>query len=1074
MKKLCVLALFVSLCAMVKVRAVENIPFACTFENESDLENWSTFNRDDDEACWGFGKADQGGWGAQSNASADNAATDNWLVSPAIHFAGGGRYELSFMAYTAYYCVEKMQITIGNQPEPEAQTTILQEITIPQVKGYYGYKVSVLLSDIAEGDYHIGIRYYTEAPNSMLVTVKNFSVGTITNGSIAGSVKASDGTALAGASITLSGLVEKQAQSDENGEFSFSEIPQGEYNLSAELFGYTKVTNQKVTVEPEGTATANITMYPMTQAAFSGTVKDANGNPISGASVIMDGYAKYRTSTDSEGKFLFDKVYVDGYSAQYKVDVRKNNFEKVSATAYIYGYGENNKDFRLNYLNLPPFGVKAEAKDKSTVGVEWDTPLDLTELKYDNGEPGSPIGFTDGREDQHILATIFREPMTVHEVKWYAIEIDGRCTEVNLYILGLDEDGEPTGEILYRKEHLVSTGDAWSQYALETPLECPNGFMVALSGNGNISLAKDSNPDILGGRTQLFSNFITATDAYRYFEDAKWTSALMIRADGEAYERPEFTPSINYDVFRFEEQDMADDTKWQKIAENQTEKRYDDNAFGELPRGNYYYAVKANYPVGNMTSAATISNVVFSQQNTSVTINVTTNSVPQDAIGAEVKLESQDGNAYSVKIGPDFKAEFDNIWKSEYVLSVKQPGFSYEPKNVDFTENESYTMDIELEQILAPVTNIDMTDTENESEKLIMWDLFADIEDGFEDKEAYADFEINPTGKIGWHCVDNDGFTTYSFNATTFPGMGNPIGAIVMNGNATEPPLSTRISHSGERVLAFFASRASELGGADGDGNDELIARPSDDYLISPELSFHKDFRFGFYARTYQSQEDRLESFRVGYSTTDAELSSFEYVTDGYVSVPEGIFMHYEYEIPKEAKYVALNSRSDDVFMLLVDDITLSTGIKHSGKPQSYGDFVGYKVYIDGVPVGTQDESSYLLNTSELDLGDHTASVSKVYKSGESEMLSMPFTVSSSAIDGVGADASLKLYVSENELHITGDYLNAAIYNIAGMQIKSWEGPMSTVDLSSVAKGIYIVKVVSASGKPEIAKIAIK
>lgn len=1074
MKKLCILAVLVFICTMMKARGVENIPFVCTFESENDLESWNCFNRDDDEACWSFGKADQGGYGAQSTASENHAATDNWLVSPAIHFDGGGKYELSFMAYTAYYCVEKMQITIGKEPEPEAQTTILQEVTIPQAKGYYGYKVSVLLGELPEGDYHIGIRYYTEATNTMLVTVKNFSVNTITNGDVAGTVKASDGTVLAGAKVTISGIVEKEAVSDENGEFSFSEVPQGDYTLTAEMFGYTKVANQRVTVTPESTTRADVTMYAMTQVPFSGTVKDANGSPVCGASVLLDGYAKYRTATDADGKFMFDKVYIESYSSQYKVEVKKNNFEKVSATAYIYSYGDNTKDFRLNYVCLPPYGVNAQGAANGTVDVEWGTPIDFTELKYDNDEPSSPLGFTDGHEDSHILGTVFREAMTVHEVKWFSIEIDGRCPEVNIFILGVDENGEPTGEVLYSQAHVVSTGGAWSSFRLDKPVWCPNGFMVALSGNGNISLAKDSNGEIVGGRTQLFSNFITSPDAYRYFEDANWTGALMIRASGELYETPQFAPAINYDVLRFEEQDMADASKWQKIAENQTGTRYSDESFGELPRGNYYYAVKANYPVGDMTSEAVISNVVFSQQNTNVTINVTTNSVPEDAIGAVVKLESEDGNAYSVTLGKDYKAKFDNIWKAEYVLSVKQPGFSYESKSVDFSENESYVMDIELEQILAPVTNIDIADTENSGEKMLMWDLFADIEDGFEDKDAYEDFEINPTGTIGWQCVDNDGFATYSFNATTFPGMGRSMGAIVMNGNATTPPLSTKIAHSGERVLAFFASRASELGGADGDGGDELITHISDDYLISPELSFHKDFRFGFYARTYQSQEDRLESFRVGYSTTDAELSSFEYVTDDYISVPEGIYMHYEYDIPKEAKYVALNSRSDDVFMLLVDDITISSGIKHSGQPKAYGDFAGYKVYVDGELVSTQDDTNYVIDTTELALGDHTASVSKVYRSGESEMLSVPFTVSTSAIDGVNADASLKIYVAESKLHIAGDYLTAAIYNIAGMEIRSWEGSQNIMELSGIAKGIYIVKVISASGKPEIAKITVK
>lgn len=70
--------------------------------------------------------------------------------------------------------------------------------------------------------------------------------------------------------------------------------------------------------------------------------------------------------------------------------------------------------------------------------------------------------------------------------------------------------------------------------------------------------------------------------------------------------------------------------------------------------------------------------------------------------------------------------------------------------------------------------------------------------------------------------------------------------------------------------------------------------------------------------------------------------------------------------------------------------------------------------------------------------------------------------------------ASLKIHVAESKLHIAGDYLTAAIYNIAGMDIRIWEGSQSIVELSGIAKGIYIVKVISASGKPEIAKITVK
>ncbi len=53
------------------------------------------------------------------------------------------------------------------------------------------------------------------------------------------------------------------------------------------------------------------------------------------------------------------------------------------------------------------------------------------------------------------------------------------------------------------------------------------------------------------------------------------------------------------------------------------------------------------------------------------------------------------------------------------------------------------------------------------------------------------------------------------------------------NGNNTVPPLGINPAYSGDRCLAFFAAYPTESGGG-------LILNKSDDYLISPLLSYHK------------------------------------------------------------------------------------------------------------------------------------------------------------------------------------------------------------------------------------------
>ena len=66
---------------------------------------------------------------------------------------------------------------------------------------------------------------------------------------------------------------------------------------------------------------------------------------------------------------------------------------------------------------------------------------------------------------------------------------------------------------------------------------------------------------------------------------------------------------------------------------------------------------------------------------------------------------------------------------------------------------------------------------------------------------------------------------------------------------------SVSLPHSGVNELACFASFTG-----------------SDDWFISPRLTYHNDFRFSFFARGYSMTYG--EVIRVGYSTTDTEASS--------------------------------------------------------------------------------------------------------------------------------------------------------------------------------------------------------
>lgn len=1034
-----------------------HLPFTSTFLTEEDFNLWSVYNRDDTEASWSFGQTYKGeGCATSSSYVTPFTTVDNWLVSPPLYLEKGIRYELSFKAYTAYYNSETFRITLGTAPDPEAQTITVKDLS---VKNYYGESVTIILPEQEEdGNYYLGIQHYAEVSNCMMLQVNNLQLKEQDKGSVNGTITTATGP-IANVTVTLNGNRTYTGKTDADGKYDIKEVIQGEYVLKASVLGYEE-WEENITVTPEVALNKDITLETLPQYKVQGVVNDSKGNPVSGATIILSGYNYYRTSTDGDGAFKFDQVY---QSREYKLEIKKNNFESKSNSLIV----ESDVQYdpvQLVYKNLSPYTIEAtmtqEGQDESVM-ISWNRPVDLTAYAYDNDQPSTPIGYDIGRET-HILGTVYREATTLYRIKWYTMSHDEKKPFVHVYIIDLDEQGNPTGEMLFSQKEVPTEDDQWTTFELPERVSAPRGFMIALSGEGNINLAKDDNPEIVGGKTQCYSTNYAFPDGYTYFEDAKWTGALMLRAEGEAIEKEEHPINVTYNLWRLAQEDKDHPDKWTQVVSGTTDRTLKDNSFHALPMNTYLYAVSASYPVDNLVSEKVFSNPVYHQQFTDVTFNINTNSVPEDAEGALIKLDDVRGNHYQITV-TDGKASLPHIWKGIYTLTLTQAGFEEQVVSVDLSAESEYELSYTLVQIIAPVSNLDILPTEQKTEWKLMWDLFGNIEDGFE-SEAYEDFEINPVGNTGWQYIDNDGLETYGFGATTFPNMRAKMAAILFNSNTTEPPLAIHTAHSGDRALAFFAARETE------DESGNIVLHTSDDYLISPELNFHKDFTFSFYARSY-NDENGLERIRVGYSTTDTQLNSFTYIDKELISVPTE-YTKYTYVIPKEAKYVVLNSSSPSAFILLVDDIFIGTDQVTSTEEPGYGTFDGYKVYVDNVCVATTQENNILL--TGLTNGDHTASVTKVYKTGESAPLSIDFHVDNP--DGINeVNSDFDIYVTpENKLILQGAYKQMKLFTATGTCMMVTDDVLLETDLNHLDKGVYIISVMTVENRNIVRKIVLK
>lgn len=92
-----------------------------------------------------------------------------------------------------------------------------------------------------------------------------------------------------------------------------------------------------------------------------------------------------------------------------------------------------------------------------------------------------------------------------------------------------------------------------------------------------------------------------------------------------------------------------------------------------------------------------------------------------------------------------------------------------------------------------------------------------------------------------------------------------------------------------------------------------------DQYLISPELNATSDVLFQFYYKA--SYSSGTETFKVGYSTTNAEITSFTFGDE--ISTNSTTWtLSDEYVFPAGTKYVAIYYYSDYQYRLYVDDFT--------------------------------------------------------------------------------------------------------------------------------------------------------
>lgn len=169
----------------------------------------------------------------------------------------------------------------------------------------------------------------------------------------------------------------------------------------------------------------------------------------------------------------------------------------------------------------------------------------------------------------------------------------------------------------------------------------------------------------------------------------------------------------------------------------------------------------------------------------------------------------------------------------------------------------------------------------------------------------------------------------------------------------------------------------------------------NDDWLISPELpGVAQTLRFMANELTTQYGPETLE---VLYSTTDKQVESFQLLESFQVATAD--WMEISAELPEGTRYFAIRCTSADVFGLLIDDITYTTG---ASAP------IAFNVYRNRKLLATVEQTSYVDATAGAEA--YTYAVTALYANG-TESVPVCVTVgTTTGIDVLTEQAGVKAY----------------------------------------------------------------
>ena len=367
------------------------------------------------------------------------------------------------------------------------------------------------------------------------------------------------------------------------------------------------------------------------------------------------------------------------------------------------------------------------------------------------------------------------------------------------------------------------------------------------------------------------------------------------------------------------------------------------------------------------------------------------------------------------------QVELVSLPNGSYVANIEEGAFQHCQQTV--MVNGDATIEIALSDYLMKPYNITAVSDE-EGIYTLRWNQNLIFSDSGED---YDDFSTGTFGE--WKTVDRDMSPVYPIalgsqsNIVSFPGSGTastpqPVAPMVFNPWQTTPamlPSDPAIAApTGDKSIIFFSSQMAQ----------------SDDWLISPLLDIHDDYKMSVKAKAYSAMYPESLEFCV----SDGSTNPSDFTVVSYVErVPAEQWSLFEVDLSAYAGQsvrLAVHYTSYDAFLTQVDDFTVGPE-DGQGEVVDYGNVVRFEISVDGTKVGESQTPVFVL--PRLSAENHTIGIKAVYQSGESETAEY-------VIEGTTGIAHKVLLPADD----------TPVYSLSGVYMGS--------QVKDLPAGIYVVK----------------